>query len=391
MTATQPTLVSIATRGPVARLLRALGIISREELQPVRAIALLLLVTWVPLAVLTILRGTFVGDAVEITFIGSAAAQAKLLVALPLLVLAEAGVAKGARFLIDTVRARSLLTDDAWDTLEAEVQRLRHWRDSAVVELAIAALVILAVTYVARSSIMLVELQRSSWLVDAAGRPSLAGWWYLRVSLFVLALASLRWTWWILLWLRFLVVFLRPRLRVVPGHPDGVGGLSFLSKVQKSFALVFMSLAATVSGRLANELLYEGASLEATKIPVAVVLVLAALVMFGPMLLFAPQMAAARGREISAYDRLGQRLVDEFDAQWVPREADRNDLLGAPHASTLADFTSVYGALSKMRPIPVYLPYFVGAMVLVVLPFLPLLLTELSLAEMAQRMLKMLL
>lgn len=387
----QPTLVSIASRGPIARLSRALGILKEEELRPGRAILLLLLVTWVPLAVLTLLRGTFAGDAVEITFLGSAAAQAKLLVSLPLLVLAEASVAKSAQFLVSTVRERKLLTDDAWDELESEVERLRRWRDSVVVELVIVTLVVLAVLYVQRSSVMLAELQRSSWLVDAAGRPSLAGWWYLRVSLFVLALAALRWAWWILLWLRFLVVFLRPRLRVVAGHPDGVGGLSFLSKVQKSFAPVFMSLAATVSGRLANELLYEGATLDAVKIPIAVVLVLAAAVMFGPMLLFIPQMSAARGKEISAYDRLGQRLVDDFDARWVEGGAAGEDLLGAPHASTLTDFTSVHGALSKMRPIPLYLPYVVSAMVMVAIPFAPLLLTELSLSELAKRMLKMLL
>ncbi len=56
-------------------------------------------------------------------------------------------------------------------------------------------------------------------------RFSLAGWWHLLVSLPLLLILFFGWIWRLALWARFLFLMSRLNLRLIPAHPDNVGGL----------------------------------------------------------------------------------------------------------------------------------------------------------------------
>jgi hypothetical protein len=387
-----PVTVSIASGGLMFRALRRVGVASGDGVRPGRGILLVFLLGWLPLAVLTLLEGTFSGTAVEVPFLRDPSVHARLLVAVPLLFVAEATVSRAAQRLFEIVRERGLVAEDMRPALDARVEQLARERDSRVVELAIVLLTAAVVWFSRDAFVASRVLPHTTWLGAPGGAAALsrAGWWYAIVSLFVANILGLRWVWWIVVWTRFVTGFLRRHLIVSAGHPDLHGGLAFLTMVQGSLAPVFAGLAATVSGRLGYEMMHDGAALASVQVPFAVVMVLAALVMFLPLLLFGGRLGAAKRRALAQYDGLGQQLVTRFEQKWLGGTPPEEPFLASSDPSTYTDFATVYDALRRMQPTALEVKRAVGALVLVALPFLPLLLTAMSLKDIVTRMVKLL-
>jgi hypothetical protein len=351
-------------------------------------VLLLFVVTWLPLAVLTLLDGTFLGKAVQVPFLLDPAVQARLLVALPLLLIAEAKVSRIVQMALEFIRTRPLLPEAEMPALDARVDQLVRERDSWAVELLIIVGTAVLM-WLSKDAIVAERMgPHTSWLGDV-GALSRAGWWYFMVSGVIVNVIGIRWIWWISIWTRFLVGFLRPRLVVSPGHPDLHGGLAFLTMVQAGFALVFASIAATVAGRLGFELIHGGATLDGVKLPVAVVLLLAVLVMFLPLLLFAGRVVGLKRRALLEYDALGQQLVAGFEQKWLGATRTDEPLLGSSDPSTYTDFVAVYASLRQIQPSPLHVPRPFPAVLIVAAPFLPLLFTEMSMKDIVLRMLKL--
>ncbi|MFL5505426.1 MAG: hypothetical protein ACJ8AU_00970 [Gemmatimonadales bacterium] len=387
-----PAIVSLASGGLIFRALRGVGAASSDEVRPARSILLLVLLTWVPLVVLAALEGTLTGSAVEVPLLRDPAVHARLLVALPLLIVADVVVSRAAQSILQLIRQRRLVDDAELPALEAALDRLVRDRDSLAIELLIMALVV-TVLWLGRNTLLADRLAaHSSWLGTAGAEPVLsrAGWWYFVVSLFISSVLALRWAWWLFIWSRFVVGFLRPRLVVSPGHPDQHGGLSFLTLAQGAFAPVFAALAATVAGRLAYEMLHDGAPLAAAKGPAVVVLVVAMLAMYAPLLFFIGRMGPIKRRALMGYDALGQQLVGNFERKWLSAERTSEPLLGNADPSTLADFTSSYASVRLMKPMPLDIRRMIPALLVVMLPLLPLALMVMSLADVLKRMMKLL-
>jgi len=381
-----PATVSVAAGGLVFRTLRSVGATSADTVRPLRSILLLLLVTWLPLAVLTLVDGTFMGTGVEVPFLRDTAVQARLLVSLPLLLIAEAVVSRVARMALEHIRDRRLVPEAELPALGTRVEQLVRERDSWPVELLIIVGTVVLLWF-SKDAIVAERMGASSSWLGGVGALTRAGWWYFLVSAVVVNVIGIRWIWWGFIWTRFLVGFLRPILVVSPGHPDLHGGLAFLTIVQSGLAPVFASLAATVAGQLGFELIHRGATLDGVKLPVAVVLLLAALVMFLPLLLFGRRIVALKRRALLEYDALGHQLVAGFEQKWFGAARTDEPLLGSSDPSTYADFVAAYASLRQMQPSPLDLRRAVPALLMGAVPFLPLLFTEMSLKDIVTRML----
>src|SRR6185369_8442861 len=89
-------------------------------------------------------------------------------------------------------------------------------------------------------------------------RLSIAGMWYGYVSLPIFQFLLVRWYFRLCRWTRFLWQVSRIDLKLVPTHPDRVGGIGFLSNTVHAFAVLAVAHGALLAGPLANRILFAG-------------------------------------------------------------------------------------------------------------------------------------
>ena len=165
-------------------------------------------------------------------FLKDVEVHVRLLLALPLLVLAELVVHQRMRPVVRQFVERGLIADAARAQFDAAIASAMRLRNSIAAEVLMIAFVYgVGVGFIWRTQ---VALDVASWYgVAATGRlqPSLAGWWFGCVSLPLFQFLLLRWYFRLFVWARFLWQVSRIELRLVPTHPDRCGGLGFLAEV----------------------------------------------------------------------------------------------------------------------------------------------------------------
>jgi hypothetical protein len=184
----------------------------------------------------------------------------------------------------------------------------------------------------------------------------------------------------------------RCELRLVPTHPDRVGGLGFLSGTVTAFAPLLAAHGALLAGLMANQIFFQAATLPDFKVELVVVVVFLLLVVLGPLLLFAPHLAAVRRVGLLEYGTLAQRYVRAFDDKWLRGGAPGGEpLVGSGDIQSLADMGQSFEIVRSLRVIPFTRDTVLQLAVITLLPVAPLLLTMVSLEELVRRLLKVVL
>jgi hypothetical protein len=217
---------------------------------------------------------------------------------------------------------------------------------------------------------------------------SLAGTWYGYVSLPLFQFLLCRWYFRLFIWSRFLWQVSRIELRLVPTHPDRVGGLGFLSNTVYAFALLAVAHGALLVGPLANRILFLGAALPAYKMEIAVLVVFVLCLVVGPLLVFAPQLAQTKRTGLREYGTLAEEYVRQFDAKWLRGGAPADEpFVGSADIQSLADLGNSYEVVRTMRIAPVTKETILQIVVATLAPVAPLALTMMPLEELLKTLL----
>jgi hypothetical protein len=105
-----------------------------------------------------------------------------------------------------------------------------------------------------------------------------------------------------------------------------------------------------------------------------------------------PQLATARRNGLREYGTLAQRYVREFDDKWIRGVAPAGEaLVGSADIQSLADLANSYEVVRSMSMVPFNRNTLVQLTVAALLPVAPLLLTMISLDELVQRLLQVVL
>ena len=196
------------------------------------------------------------------TFLGDFEMQLKVLIALPLLILAEVTVQQRLPRIVRLFLERGLIPDAARPGFDAAVATAMRLRNSVVVELLLILFVYLfGVVFVWRTR---AALGIVTWYTNPPlgfPRLSAAGWWAACVSLPMYQFLLMRWYFRLLVWGRFLWQVSRLKLNLRPTHPDGTAGLRFLSEVSGAYTFVLLAAGVNLAGALANPIFYTGANL----------------------------------------------------------------------------------------------------------------------------------
>jgi hypothetical protein len=216
-----------------------------------------------------------------------------------------------------------------------------------------------------------------------------AGWWFIYLSLPLFQFVLFRWYYRIALWIRFLWQVSGCRLRLVPTHPDRLGGLGFLPDTVAAYAPLLAAHGALLAGVMAGRIFFQGAALPEFKVEVAVILGFLLLVVLGPLLFFTSHLAAARRVGLREYGALAQRYVREFDDKWLRGGAPPGEaLVGSADVQSLADLGNACEIVRGMRTVPITRDAVLQLAVVALLPIAPLLLTMMPLEELLKRLLQ---
>ena len=378
-----PAEVSLVRGGPSYRVQHAIGLVRPTEWNLGRRISFLIVVGWLPLFVLTAL---FNREGL-VSLIRDYRVHARLLVAVPVLLVGELLMESRFRAVVGHLRRAGLLNELELAHVDEVIAALIRAHDSFVPEFII---VLLLIVHTATSYKGLVDA--TPWLSRASGAEihlTAAGWYIVVVSssIFQFLLGLALWKW--LLWTYFAFKLSQRNLKLVPTHPDGHGGLGFLGLTSAAFAPIAFSATAVIAATWREEILHHGARLIDYRLPAIILVSLTALIALGPLAFFVPRLAGVRRKGILECGILGQIHSAEFHQKWIVHRAGHEaEFLVAPESTTLANYGRAYETIENMNAFPADKGALYTLAAAIAIPALPAILAEIPFAVVLSDLLK---
>jgi len=378
---------SIVLGGPLFQLLRRAHLEGDHLELLYRRLIFFMGITWLPLFLLATV-GPFAGSAGRLAFLRDIEVHARFLVALPAFIAAELLVhlrmlPVARRF----VERRIILLRDL-PRFYGAVESAFGLRNSIPLELGLFAAVYTFGLWFWHGRF---GIEIATWYAMPGGRWNLtpAGVWYVFISIPILQFILLRWYVRFLIWYRFLWQVSRMPLNLIPTHPDRAGGLGFLGAVSYTFGPVLFAQGAMLAGLIASNVLYHGGKLLSFKLYAGSFVGFFVFAIFGPLLMFAPQMARVRRKGLADYGLLAQRYVEGFRDKWILGHGiNSEELLGTGDIQSLADLGNSYTVVQEMRSVPFSLKDVSRLAAATAAPMVPLLLLVWSPEEVIMQVLK---
>ena len=368
--------------GPLHRLGCRLGLV-RGGTNTVALGLALGVSSWTVLLLLAVIEGVS-EPVLSLSVIGE---HVRLLIVIPLLFLCESLLDPRVAVFVRTIVRWEVVPEIALPALESETARIGRWKDSRLPD-AVCLLAAVLMSLIA-PELSLLGTTAAYSLNRTAGGPTLTGLWYGMVCLPLFRFLMFRWLWRLGLWCCFLWRVSRLELNLVPTHPDGAAGLGYLEVVHAEFATLILATSAAASAAFAEGLVAGTTNFTALYPAAALMLGIDAAMFLGPLCIFVPNLWLSRVTGLETYMGLAARYVNDFDRKWVGA-ARREQLLGSPDVQALADLSTSIRVVRDMRLVPVSRRLVLILAAAALLPLLPLLLLRYPIAELAQKLFKML-
>jgi hypothetical protein len=354
-------------------LQRRLGLVGSGKPNINRRALLYVAIGWFPLLLLATAQDAWSGTDDVNSLLSQLGVHARYLVAVPMLVLAEAvcapQLAAIVRHLTDSgivgkVDRRRL------DEAAVSTARLLHSSLTEILLIGLACALVIAAIASHPAGDMPV------WATSHGMTPlyAPAGWWHMLVSLPLLLKLLLGWLFRLVLWARLLWLISRLDLQLVPSHPDRCAGLAFLGQSLRAFAIVAMAVAVIVAGRSA-QIALAGGNLPTPQLYFNIGLLLTTVaLLIAPLAVFTPTLMRERRRGIFEYGMLAERAGRLFEQRWLDRQRSDEALLQQPDFSAAADLYQIVSNVGAIRFVPVGLKDVATLVLAMLLPFVPVLL-----------------
>jgi hypothetical protein len=368
---------SVTRGGPFYRYQCRVGAAREERIYVARRAVLAVALTWLPLLLLSAAQGLALGKEVRIPFLRDFAVNARLLIALPLLILSELGIDERWRTIVNHFLKSGLVTEAALPGFESVLEKVTRLRDRVAPE--VVLLVLAYLTSYFRSSDAPIGVIPSWHLSPHASDATLssAGWWFSLVSLPLYRFLLLRWVWRMYLWAYFVWEVSRMKLELIPAHPDRAAGLGFLSGAQQKLGPIAFAIGAVVAGQLENAIAYEGATVAGLKYVILGYCICATLILVAPLLLLISTLVPVKRTGLLDYGALAANYTQAFDAKWVHGMPPASEtLLGSSDIQSLADLGNSYEVVREMRVLPINTSTLVSLALTAALPMVPILVFE---------------
>lgn len=311
--------------------------------------------------------------------------HARFLLAVVLLVIAEATVHKGLMRIVRQFTESGIIGMAARAPFERVLQDMRRLRDTTLPWVLLLGLV-LAWTIMDTPE---AHTDALSWALDGNGQLGFGGWWVVYVSRPIFVALLLAWLWRLLLVVILFARIGRLDLSLVPTHPDRAGGLDFVQAMPWSFAPVSLALSAAISAQWAHDIVYHAVTLQALKLTAIAFVAISAFLWLLPLLMLAPALLAAKRQARLAYAALVGEHGRMVHRRWILREpvADPT-LLEAAEIGPVADTAAIYHAVVAMRLAPIGMRAMLAIVLPIALPMLVAAALQIPLKDIILKLLK---
>jgi hypothetical protein len=384
----EPPDFSLVLGGPLYQMFRRTHLTGPTLQLLRRRIAFFVLFCWVPLAVLSLVDAHFLGGT-KLPFFRDILTHVRLLVALPVLILAEVIVHQRIPPVVKGFVERCVVTPEDLPKFYSAIHSALRMRNSVIAEIALLAFVFTGGIWIWWHE---VAMEVASWYASPQGgrmNLTLAGYWFAFVSVPVFQFILLRWYFRILIWFWFLWRVSLLKLHLLAAHPDRAGGIGFLGKSSFAFVPLLFAQGALIAGQVAGRIFYEGRSLLSFKMTILGFVCFFVVAILSPLILLTPQLARAKREGLAEYGTFVSSYVMDFDQKWLRSKSDNEQLLGTADIQSLADIGNSFAVIREMRVIPFATDDVIGLLIATVTPIVPLLLTIMPLEQLISQAVKM--
>jgi hypothetical protein len=301
-----------------------------------------LAITWFPVVALSLLNERLTG--LREPLVHAPSLHVRLLVAMPVLLILDHVFPRSCRSTLEQLASQSFVPAAAEPRFERILRSAMRMADSLVPELLMAAL---ALGF---------GVGALAGVVPKSGLPSEIGLtaahvWYALADGPLLQFLLWRSLWRWAIWVRVLIGLARIELDLVPSHPDRRGGISFLRLPSLGYcSTLLFAISSVLCADQAPRFTFGGTLASYT--PLLLVFgIVGALIAFGPLLLFSPQLIRLRRRGVVEYAGLGSRYGRRFERAWI-HGGEPPDRLEGRDTQPLADLGSIYrDTVDRLRPL----------------------------------------
>src|SRR5262245_29716307 len=240
---------------PLLRLQRALRLAPRQGFAPLRRALFFVAISWLPIMVWAAASGHLQPAGWQESLTSHLGIHVRCLLAIPLFVLSEPLAHYVIGVIVGNFPASGLIRDDERGRFSEVLRSVERWRDSKAVWAGIVVLVVGAVLGVKQR--VMADPDAFGWGHGALSTDFGSAWaiYVVRPLFFLMALA---WLWRLIItWILFQRLA-RLDLRLVPSHPDSVGGLGFIELHSLAFCLVVFAMSSVACAAVAHQMMAHG-------------------------------------------------------------------------------------------------------------------------------------
>jgi hypothetical protein len=376
---------SLTCGGPAYQIYLRTGLARQPlELSKARLLAFVLLL-WLPPFLLSIFAYPRAG-APQIPFLQDLEIQARLLVAVPLLLIQEQWAHRWLPGAVRQFVERGIIPPAQQSRFDSIVTQALRLQRSWWAEAAILILVLVVGQWYWRERLL---FRIDSWYAFG-GTLRAAGLWYVLFSVPVFQFILYRWYYRLVIWYRLLWQISRLPLVLNALHPDRGAGIGFLARTLRGFELLFATHSVLLAGAIANQIWHGGATLTHYRFEVGGIIVLMVVVAVFPLAFFTPKLITAEHHATHDYGLFATRYVQRFRERWL-RSDQGEEMLGTGDIQSLSDLDNSFSTMRETNPVPFSRDAVMELLAFTSVPFLPLVLIVVPIDQLLDRLAKLLL
>jgi hypothetical protein len=359
----------------INKLERITGSLTKNSVK----IIFLIILTWLPLAILSAFQGLFLGDKVDVPFLLEPATHMKLLLAIPMFIISEKYVDRRILIIISQFLKNGMVNEINQNNFDQILQKFQRIAKNKKSEIVILIIVIVYGSF----RLLFNNLEITTWIYPFESNEhklSWAGYWLIFVSFPIFQFLILRWLWRWIIWIRLLRAISKSDILIYPPHPDKAGGLGFLGERPLVFGSITLVLGVVYASILVNRILFLDFTLD-QQIPFLVAFAIFSLILnILPLFFFSEPMRQSRLKHLHFYNTLGVDFIEVFKGKWLYQT--KNETTNPPFQGSALN--QMYNNIYEMKTFPFDLKSMLSSVVLTILPLVPLLLFYIPFSELLE-------